>query len=194
MFVCLFSSTRSSLAALGLVENNAPNITAAMLVSPLMGPVMSITFGAMISDRELIVRIIHIQIHINSIPTHIISIYTFTNNRSSIWVRLSHADYSSFTCHIGYWTLFRYCPSLNEGFCGHFWPQLSDFIWNCVAIAYNNNIRLNAEDWQFICIWFVCEFGRIVANFSQFLDCLHEYTVSKQLYRFSADAVLSFQC
>lgn len=48
----------SSLAALGLVENNAPNITAAMLVSPLMGPVMSITFGAMISDRELMVSVI----------------------------------------------------------------------------------------------------------------------------------------
>jgi len=45
----------SSLAALGLVENNAPNIVAAMLVSPLMGPVMSITFGAIISDRELMV-------------------------------------------------------------------------------------------------------------------------------------------
>lgn len=49
-------SLYSSLAALGLVENNAPNITAAMLVSPLMGPVMSITFGAMISDRDLIVN------------------------------------------------------------------------------------------------------------------------------------------
>jgi Domain of unknown function (DUF389) len=45
----------SSLAALGLIENNASNIVAAMLVSPLMGPVMSITFGAIISDRELIV-------------------------------------------------------------------------------------------------------------------------------------------
>lgn len=45
----------SSLAALGLVENNAPNIVAAMLVSPLMGPVMSITFGAIISDKELMV-------------------------------------------------------------------------------------------------------------------------------------------
>jgi uncharacterized membrane protein len=43
------------LAALGLIENNASNIVAAMLVSPLMGPVMSITFGAIISDRELIV-------------------------------------------------------------------------------------------------------------------------------------------
>jgi uncharacterized membrane protein len=47
----------SSLAALGLVENNAPNITAAMLVSPLMGPVMSITFGAIISDRDLMVSL-----------------------------------------------------------------------------------------------------------------------------------------
>ncbi|KXJ83948.1 hypothetical protein RP20_CCG022483, partial [Aedes albopictus] len=43
-----------SLAALGLVENNAPNIVAAMLVSPLMGPVMSITFGTIIADRELV--------------------------------------------------------------------------------------------------------------------------------------------
>lgn len=46
----------SSLAALGLVENNAPNIVAAMLVSPLMGPVMAVTFGAMIADRELVVK------------------------------------------------------------------------------------------------------------------------------------------
>lgn len=44
----------SSLAALGLIENNAPNITAAMLVSPLMGPVMSVTFGTIISDCELV--------------------------------------------------------------------------------------------------------------------------------------------
>lgn len=51
----LAAKRKSSLAALGLVENNAPNIVAAMLVSPLMGPVMSITFGAIISDRELMV-------------------------------------------------------------------------------------------------------------------------------------------
>ncbi|XP_045495722.1 uncharacterized protein LOC123694353 isoform X3 [Colias croceus] len=43
-----------SLAALGLVENNASNIVAAMLVSPLMGPVMSITFGTIIADRSLV--------------------------------------------------------------------------------------------------------------------------------------------
>lgn len=51
-----FLFTYSSLAALGLVENNAPNIVAAMLVSPLMGPVMAVTFGAMIADRELVVK------------------------------------------------------------------------------------------------------------------------------------------
>jgi uncharacterized membrane protein len=38
---------------LGLVENNSPNIVAAMLVSPLMGPVMSITFGTIVSDKSL---------------------------------------------------------------------------------------------------------------------------------------------
>ncbi|XP_063535658.1 uncharacterized protein LOC134745532 [Cydia strobilella] len=46
--------TADSLAALGLVENNASNIVAAMLVSPLMGPVMSITFGTIIADRSLV--------------------------------------------------------------------------------------------------------------------------------------------
>nr|CAD7580535.1 unnamed protein product [Timema californicum] len=40
-------------AAVGLVENNAVNIVAAMLLSPLMGPVMALTFGTMISDRKL---------------------------------------------------------------------------------------------------------------------------------------------
>lgn len=58
--VTFWNIFNSSLAALGLVENNAPNITAAMLVSPLMGPVMSITFGAMISDRDLIVNFLEI--------------------------------------------------------------------------------------------------------------------------------------
>lgn len=53
MFI-MFFNLYSSLAALGLVENNASNIVAAMLVSPLMGPVMSITFGTMISDWQLV--------------------------------------------------------------------------------------------------------------------------------------------
>ncbi|XP_050318733.1 uncharacterized protein LOC126752170 [Bactrocera neohumeralis] len=46
--------TADSLAALGLIENSATNIVAAMLVSPLMGPVMAITFGTIISDRQLV--------------------------------------------------------------------------------------------------------------------------------------------
>lgn len=52
----------SSLAGLGLIENNASNIVAAMLVSPLMGPVMSITFGIMISDYKLMVSLIEFNI------------------------------------------------------------------------------------------------------------------------------------
>lgn len=50
----IFLINPSSLAALGLVENNASNIVAAMLVSPLMGPVMSITFGTIIADWSLV--------------------------------------------------------------------------------------------------------------------------------------------
>ena len=38
---------------MGLVENSATNVVAAMLVSPLMGPVMSLTFGTIIADRDL---------------------------------------------------------------------------------------------------------------------------------------------
>nr|XP_033320981.1 uncharacterized protein LOC117217466 [Megalopta genalis] len=45
--------TADCLAALGLVENSATNVVAAMLVSPLMGPVMSVTFGTIIADRNL---------------------------------------------------------------------------------------------------------------------------------------------
>jgi hypothetical protein len=40
-----------------LIAISASNIVAAMLVSPLMGPVMSITFGTIISDWELVVSI-----------------------------------------------------------------------------------------------------------------------------------------
>ncbi|KAK0096549.1 hypothetical protein PV326_005170 [Microctonus aethiopoides] len=47
--------TADCLAALGLVENSATNVVAAMLVSPLMGPVMSLTFGSIIADRDLII-------------------------------------------------------------------------------------------------------------------------------------------
>ncbi|KAJ8894755.1 hypothetical protein PR048_000062 [Dryococelus australis] len=45
--------TADMVAAVGLVENNSVNIVAAMLISPLMGPIMAVTFGTIISDRKL---------------------------------------------------------------------------------------------------------------------------------------------
>lgn len=42
------------IAALGLMDNNVVSIIAAMLVSPLMGPIMAITFGIIIQDRFLV--------------------------------------------------------------------------------------------------------------------------------------------
>ncbi|EGI71053.1 PREDICTED: uncharacterized protein LOC105154195 [Acromyrmex echinatior] len=51
-YMCLVL-TADCLAALGLIENSATNVVAAMLVSPLMGPVMSLTFGTIIADRKL---------------------------------------------------------------------------------------------------------------------------------------------
>ncbi|XP_064486468.1 uncharacterized protein LOC135398867 [Ornithodoros turicata] len=42
------------IAALGLMDNSVVSIIAAMLVSPLMGPIMAITFGIRIRDRSLI--------------------------------------------------------------------------------------------------------------------------------------------
>lgn len=41
------------IAALGLMDNNVVSIIAAMLVSPLMGPIMAITFGIIVRDRAL---------------------------------------------------------------------------------------------------------------------------------------------
>lgn len=42
------------IAALGLMDNSVVSIIAAMLVSPLMGPIMAITFGMIIHDWKLI--------------------------------------------------------------------------------------------------------------------------------------------
>lgn len=42
------------IAALGLMDNSVVSIIAAMLVSPLMGPIMAITFGIRIRDKSLI--------------------------------------------------------------------------------------------------------------------------------------------
>ncbi|KAG8227135.1 hypothetical protein J437_LFUL001679, partial [Ladona fulva] len=40
-------------AAIGLVENNSVVLVASMLISPLMGPILAGTFGAVIQDRNL---------------------------------------------------------------------------------------------------------------------------------------------
>lgn len=45
--------TADMVAVIGLMESSAVNIVAAMLISPLMGPVMALTFGTAIADRSL---------------------------------------------------------------------------------------------------------------------------------------------
>ncbi|OXA40543.1 uncharacterized protein LOC110860701 [Folsomia candida] len=42
------------IAGLGLVDDSAVNVVASMLVSPLMGPIMAMTFGAVIRDWQLV--------------------------------------------------------------------------------------------------------------------------------------------
>lgn len=46
-------SLASILAAVGLATNNAVVIVASMLVSPLMGPILAVTFGLFVWDRRL---------------------------------------------------------------------------------------------------------------------------------------------
>ncbi|GBG31019.1 Ankyrin repeat domain-containing protein 17 [Hondaea fermentalgiana] len=46
----------SVLAAMGLLSNNAVVIVASMLVSPLMGPILAVTFGLTVLDRDMIKR------------------------------------------------------------------------------------------------------------------------------------------
>jgi uncharacterized hydrophobic protein (TIGR00271 family) len=46
----------SILAAIGLATNNTVVIVAAMLVSPLMGPILGITFGLFVGDKVLLWR------------------------------------------------------------------------------------------------------------------------------------------
>lgn len=41
------------IASLGLATNNAVMIVAAMLLSPLMGPIVGVTFATMTGDRDL---------------------------------------------------------------------------------------------------------------------------------------------
>ncbi|CAL1273558.1 unnamed protein product [Larinioides sclopetarius] len=49
----MFVLIASMIAALGLLENSSVIIVASMLISPIMGPIMAGTFGAVIRDRSL---------------------------------------------------------------------------------------------------------------------------------------------
>ncbi|GBN23228.1 hypothetical protein AVEN_215048-2 [Araneus ventricosus] len=50
----MFVFIASCIAALGLSENSAIVIVAAMLISPIMGPIMAFTFGLTIRDKKLV--------------------------------------------------------------------------------------------------------------------------------------------
>ncbi|XP_055933379.1 uncharacterized protein LOC129963216 isoform X2 [Argiope bruennichi] len=50
----MFVFIASCIAALGLSENSAIVIVAAMLISPIMGPIMAFTFGITIRDKKLV--------------------------------------------------------------------------------------------------------------------------------------------
>lgn len=52
-YLCLVI-VASMLAAVGLASNNTVVIVASMLVSPIMGPILAITFGTMIENKELV--------------------------------------------------------------------------------------------------------------------------------------------
>ncbi|KFM58397.1 hypothetical protein X975_01521, partial [Stegodyphus mimosarum] len=49
----MFVLIASMIAALGLLENSSVIIVASMLISPIMGPILAGTFGAVIRDRKL---------------------------------------------------------------------------------------------------------------------------------------------
>ena len=46
----------SAIAAFGLLSDSAPAIIGAMIIAPLMAPIMSLTFGVVIFDRKMIFR------------------------------------------------------------------------------------------------------------------------------------------
>ncbi|KAF6020592.1 hypothetical protein EB796_021116 [Bugula neritina] len=49
----LFIILASVISAIGLIENNSVILVASMLISPLMGPILAATFGAVVKDRGL---------------------------------------------------------------------------------------------------------------------------------------------
>lgn len=52
-FIC-YIIFASMIAAMGLLENSVVSLVASMLVSPMMGPVMAVTFGTVIKEYSLI--------------------------------------------------------------------------------------------------------------------------------------------
>ena len=49
-------SLAAVIATLGLIANSAPSIIGAMIIAPLMSPIMSFAFGAVAFDRVLVTR------------------------------------------------------------------------------------------------------------------------------------------
>ena len=46
----------STIATFGLLSDSAPAIIGAMIIAPLMAPIMSLTFGVVVFDRQMILR------------------------------------------------------------------------------------------------------------------------------------------
>ena len=46
----------AAIATFGLLSDSAPAIIGAMIIAPLMGPIMSLTFGIVVFDRQMILR------------------------------------------------------------------------------------------------------------------------------------------
>ena len=46
----------SAIATFGLLSDSAPAIIGAMIIAPLMAPIMSLTFGVVVFDRQMILR------------------------------------------------------------------------------------------------------------------------------------------
>ncbi|GIY96751.1 uncharacterized protein CEXT_450201 [Caerostris extrusa] len=59
----MFVFIASCIAALGLSENSAIVIVAAMLISPIMGPIMAFTFGLTIRDKKLVRMALRTETH-----------------------------------------------------------------------------------------------------------------------------------
>ena len=46
----------STIATVGLIQNSAPAIIGAMIIAPLMSPILGLSYGLVILDRRLVIR------------------------------------------------------------------------------------------------------------------------------------------